>query len=109
MGNNSKSRQWLEKVLISVEILRTFPHTEARVSDRAQKTWLLDCSIVNEGLFFSLGTIEAFQESRAVGFFLSGSLQGAQDKKNEKITLGKLKHLSDPPQKLPKKIYPVTL
>lgn len=86
------------KVLISTEILGTFPHkTHNWKFQRAgnglrhsSKTWLLDCSILNED-FFS-GDQWSLPGALLCRLLLCGSLQGAEDKKNEKWHCGEAEH-----------------
>lgn len=86
------------KVLISTEILGTFPHkTHNWKFQRAgnglrhsSKTWLLDCSILNED-FFS-GDQWSLPGALLCRLLLCGSLQGAKDKKNEKWHCGEAEH-----------------
>lgn len=88
-----------EKALISTDILRKYyyispqPKThnwkfqrEGNGLRHSSKTWLLDCSILNEE-FFS-GDHWSLPGEQRYRLLLCGSLQGAEDKKNEKWHCG---------------------
>lgn len=83
------------KALISAEILRKCYHISPQQKTcnwkferggnglrHSSKTWLLDCSILNEDFFsWDHWSLPGAQRCRLL---LCGSLQGAEDKKNEK-------------------------
>ncbi len=101
-ASNSKSRHCWEKALISAEIQRKcYISPQQKTCNwkfqwgsnglrHSSKTWLLDCSILNED-FFS-GDHWSLPGAQRCRLLLCGSLQGAEDKKNEKWHCGEAEH-----------------